>query len=245
MPDATEVVFLQELADAGFPVSSVSDIRERFRPLPDRLATLLIDWLPRLSNPSWQETIAWSLLAAGKRTLLSMADGTRTSFTFDSADRLLSQYNIHANSSVKSGVDYEYDPAGNRNRMRDAAGESATWTYDDSYQLIREQRTAVTGTFDTTFTYDPVGNRTAKNALGSLTTSTYDAADQLQTAKDSSGTTTFTFDASGNQQIENAPGGITTHSWNYENQRIGIVQPSGSRVTMAYNADFFRVRKEA
>lgn len=34
-------------------------------------------------------------------------------------------------------------------------------------------------------------NRTRKSALGSLTTSTYDAADQLQTAKDPTGTTTF------------------------------------------------------
>jgi YD repeat-containing protein len=87
--------------------------------------------------------------------------------------------------------------------------------------------------------------RTTSSKRTTLTTSTFDAADQLQTAKDSSGTTTFTFDASGNQQIENAPGGVTTHTWNYENQRTLIVKPSGERVTMAFNADFRRVRKES
>ena len=79
MLDSSFVEFLQALADAGFPVSSVSEIRERFRPLPDRLAMLLIDWLPRLSNPCWQETLAWSLLTARKRTL----DGRRLAAVFD------------------------------------------------------------------------------------------------------------------------------------------------------------------
>jgi hypothetical protein len=50
---------------------------------------------------------------------------------------------------------------------------------------------------------------------------------------------------SGNQQIDNAPDGITTRVWNYENQRILLVKPSGARVTMAYTADFRRVRKES
>jgi YD repeat-containing protein len=50
--------------------------------------------------------------------------------------------------------------------------------------------------------------------------------------------------AAGNQQIENAPTGRTTSVWDYENQLIRVDLPSGNRVTMAYNADFLRVRKE-
>lgn len=71
--------FLQALAVAGYPFSAASDIRERFRPLPDRLAILLIDWLPRLTDSRLQETVAWSLLAARKRTL----DGRRLAVLFD------------------------------------------------------------------------------------------------------------------------------------------------------------------
>lgn len=82
-----------------------------------------------------------------------------------------------------------------------------------------------------------------KSEFGALTTSTFDAANQLQTALNSSGTTTFTFDASGNQQIDNAPGGITTRTWNYENQRTLVLLPSGARETMTYNADWRQKRR--
>jgi len=92
----------------------------------------------------------------------------------------------------------------------------------------------------TTHTYDPVGNRLVKNEAGSRTTYTYDAANQLQTALALTGSTTFAFDQAGNQQIEKAPTGTTTNTWNYENQLAGVVLPSGQRVTMAYNADFRR-----
>jgi YD repeat-containing protein len=145
---------------------------------------------------------------------------------------------------VISSVDYEYDNAGNRTRMREATGRLTTWTYDDTYQLISEHRSSASGGFHITYTYDPVGNRLVKKSSGALTTSTFDAADQLQTSVDSTGTTTFTFDAAGNQQIDQAPSSITTRTWDYENQQSGVVLPSGARVTMSYNADFRRVRKE-
>ena len=52
-----------------------------------------------------------------------------------------------------------------------------------------------------------------------------------------------TFDAAGNQQIERAPSGTTTNVWNYENQMTLVQMPNGSRVTMAYNANFRRTKK--
>lgn len=52
----------------------------------------------------------------------------------------------------------------------------------------------------------------------------------------------FTFDGAGNQHIEQARSGITTNVWNYENQRTGVLLPSGQRETMTYNADFRNVR---
>ena len=91
---------------------------------------------------------------------------------------------------------------------------------------------------------DPVGNRLLKNAAGALTTSSYDAANQLETNDGTSGVTTYTFDAAGNQQIVQAPTGTTTNTWDYENQQTGIQLPDGSLITMLYNANFRRVRKE-
>ena len=49
--------------------------------------------------------------------------------------------------------------------------------------------------------------------------------------------------AAGNQQIEQAPSGTTTNVWNYENQMTLVQMPNGSRVTMAYNANFRRTDK--
>ena len=184
------------------------------------------------------------LLGAQRRDVW-LGNGTRTSFVYDADDRLMSQLDLKADDSVITGVDYQYDNAGNRTRMREATGRLTTWTYDDSYQLIGEHRSSASGGFHITYTYDPVGNRLVKNSSGALTTSTYDAANQLQTATESNGVTTFIFDAAGNQQTEQASSGTTTRTWDYDNQQTGVVLPSGARVTMSYNADFRRVRKES
>ena len=136
-------------------------------------------------------------------------------------------------------MDYQLDGTGNRLGVTEATGQKTTWTFDNTYQLVNENRSG-TGSFNSTFTYDAVGHRLVKNASGALTTSTYDAANQLVTSKDVSGTTTYTFDATGNQQIEQAPSGTTTNTWNYENQMTLVQLAAGTRVTMAYNANFRR-----
>jgi len=81
---------------------------------------------------------------------------------------------------------------------------------------------------------------------GASTTSTYDVANQLETAVDAAGTTTFVFDANGNQQVTIEPNGNrTTNVWDYENQTTVVQQPLGALITMSYNADNRRVRKES
>ena len=159
---------------------------------------------------------------------------------FNAANELLSHYNLKSDNSVISGFDYRVDATGNRLGVTEATGQKTTWTYDDTYQLVNENRSG-TGGFNLTYVYDSVGNRLVKYEAGALTTSTYDAANQLQTAVDATGTTTFVFDAAGNQQVDQGPSGATTYVWNYENQMTGVVKPDGSRVTMAYNANFRRV----
>jgi hypothetical protein len=54
-----------------------------------------------------------------------------------------------------------------------------------------------------------------------------------------------TFDAAGSYHIEEVPHGITVRNWDYENQQTRVANPHGSRVTMAYSADFRRVSKES
>jgi len=165
--------------------------------------------------------------------------------TYDAAARLTWRANLKSDDSLVSSFNYNYDNADNRTGMLEGAGGRVTWTYDATNQLTNERRT-VDNAYNTTFVYDPVGNRLVKNADGSLTTYTYDAANQLQTSRDATGVTTYTFDANGNQRIVQAPsGGLTTSTWDYENQMTLVQLSTGARVTMAYNANNRRVRKEA
>jgi RHS repeat-associated protein len=76
---------------------------------------------------------------------------------------------------VITDVDYRLDIVG----MRKAAGRLTNCNHDDSsYQLVNEHRSAASNGFNTTHTYDGVGNRLVKNEAGALTTSTFDAANQ-------------------------------------------------------------------
>ena len=118
-----------------------------------------------------------------------------------------------------------------------------TWVYA-SNQLLAEQRWG-SNSYINTFAYDPAGNRTLKNADGTRTTFTYDAADQLRTGLDLSGTTTYTFDATGNQQLIAAPNGDrTTNTWDYENKNTKVELPAAVINTLTYNADGLRVKVE-
>ena len=96
-----------------------------------------------------------------------------------------------------------------------------------------------------TFTYDAAGNRTLKNIDSARTTTTYDAANQLDTSVDSTGTTTYTFDANGNQRLVHAPNGDrTTNTWDYENKNTKVELPDTTIATYTYNAVGQRTSKE-
>ena len=96
--------------------------------------------------------------------------------------------------------------------------------------------------YNITFTYDDNGNRILKNADGSVTTYTIDAADQVTSQVDSDGTTTYTYDNAGNLTEKDAPAGTTFYTHDAANQLIEAEPPSGA-VGMTYNAMFQRVVK--
>ena len=94
-----------------------------------------------------------------------MANGTRASFSHDSADRLATLANIASTAMYISRYDYKYDPTGNRTGVLEADGSRVTWLYDSAYQLTGENRTG-SSLYRNTFTYDPNGNRLLNNAGG-------------------------------------------------------------------------------
>jgi YD repeat-containing protein len=129
-----------------------------------------------------------------------LTNGTRTSYTYDAASRVQQLYNLKADGSVILGLTYDHDPVGNPTGMLESSGDRVTWSYDPADRLTREQRSGPSA-YDTTYTYDPLGNRLVKDASGALTTSTYDLANQLVTSEDANGVTTYTYDLAGNLHI--------------------------------------------
>jgi YD repeat-containing protein len=88
------------------------------------------------------------------------------------------------------------DPAGNRLGVTEADGSSIAWVYDDAYRLTGETRLGPGGSTisETTFAYDPVGNRLSMTVDGVTTNYAYNNLDQLLTA----GATAYAYDARGN-----------------------------------------------
>ena len=137
-----------------------------------------------------------------------------------------------------------YNDESNGNGVTEADGTRVTWAYDSNNQLIGERRSGASG-YANTFVYDPVGNRLVLNESGTKTTTTYDAANQIQYSEALSGRTTYTFDADRNQQIVQQPNGDrTTNIWDYENRLKAVALPDATRVSMSYNAENRRVSRE-
>lgn len=81
MSNLRETQFLTALAEAGFSVSSVAAIRDQYDPLPSGLAVLMLEWIPRLEDCQFQESVAWALLGAPQ----GMLDGAVLGQLFDAA----------------------------------------------------------------------------------------------------------------------------------------------------------------
>ena len=89
------------------------------------------------------------------------------------------------------------------------------------------------------------GNRILTIKDGTRTTSTFDAANQLQVELTGADRTTYTFDNNGNEILVLQPDGsrITT-LWDYENNSVVIATPANGLQTSVYDPDNLRVKKE-
>ena len=112
-----------------------------------------------------------------------------------------------------------------------------TWSYDPTYQLTNEKRSG-TNTYNITYVYDAVRNRTLLVNNGSPTTYSYNAANELATSQSNAGVTTYTFDGDGNLLTCSRGNQATTNAWDGENRLNQVVLPSGTVNTSTYNADW-------
>jgi YD repeat-containing protein len=125
--------------------------------------------------------------------------------------------------------------------IRTAVG-AVSYSNDASSQLTNEQRTG-TDAFNTTYSYDPLGNRLLQTANGLVTTRTSNAANaQMVSISPSGARTTSTFDANGNLLQENTGGALVSYSWDPENRLLSY-ESAAANETYQYSQDGLRKKK--
>lgn len=195
---------------------------------------------------------------AGDLLTAQTPDGATARSTYDRAGRLLEIANTEASGTL-SRFTYAYDGAGNRTELTTSVA-TTYYSYDTLNRLTSACTggscvppggqplaclACVSGTIarpaasvspnpsdtQTTYAYDPVGNRSSMTTYLGTTTYSYDAADRL-TASTGPGATSYTYDATGNELTA----GTATYTYDLANRivsgTIGATNPRQLGVSM-------------
>ena len=137
-------------------------------------------------------------------------------------------------TSTIDGASYTLDSAGNRTaKTDDYAGVTSDYTYDALYELT--QVTQGTTTTES-YSYDPVGNRTASLGVSSYTTN---SSNEMTANSNAS----YTYDSNGNTLTKTDSSGTMTYAWDYENRLTSVTLPA-SAGTVEFKYDPFGRRIE-
>jgi YD repeat-containing protein len=235
------------------------------------------DWLAGVTDPHG-DTSAYERNPLGQVTGLNHPNRTVASFSYDPAGRLagIDNRKILAGQS-QSAYAYTLDKVGNRTQVVetraafDGSGTPVVLTHHYQYDPLNRLVNAATGspTSDTAYTFDPVGNRLAKDGTvltpdpgtpklpvaprPEAVSSTYNAANQLTAVSDPSSVVTLDYDRNGNRirEAEVDRKGktlLTEYRYDYENRLIGVTKSKSNKITMqaTYSYDGYgrRVGKE-
>ena len=176
----------------------------------------------------------------GNRSSLTQPNGTDTSYTFDTLNRL-TNLTTDGPLGVIQSYDFTLGLAGNRERIDEADGTFREYNYDDLYRLTGDKVSDTTGlVYEKVFDYDPVGNREVQTTTGvgaGLINYTYDDRDRLLTENG----TVYGWDDNGNLISKSAE---AEYFWDFENRLVRVEKTDGTIVTHTYDADGNRVRTE-
>jgi RHS repeat-associated protein len=179
-------------------------------------------------------SFGFSYDALSRRTQMTRPNSVTTNYTYDNLSRLTSVLHQLSGSTI-DGASYTLDSAGNRTAKTDQlAAVTSNYTYDAIYQL-----TQVTQANNTTesYSYDPVGNRTASLGVSSYTTN---ASNELTATSNAS----YTYDSNGNTLTKTVGSNTTSYSWDFENRLTSVTLPgSGGTVSFKYDPMGRRIYK--
>ena len=181
-------------------------------------------------------------------------DGATTKYTYDALGRRIST------DGVKEDTVYAYDEVGNlvSQTTTGAYDLALEYAYDLSGRMTSESRTENGATLTSsyiydalgqltgftrsdgqseTYTYDPVGNMTAKTRNGVSTAMRYNAANQLIQSVTGNDTTKYTYDANGNLVRSENAGGARSYAYNALGLLSQFTREDGYTETYTYNAN--------
>jgi RHS repeat-associated protein len=180
--------------------------------------------------------------AAGRRTKLILGNGVWAAYEYDPSSRVTSILYRSRTNEILMGFAYGHDLNGNRLYKRFADGTQESYSYDAANRLVHV--TYRDGKFED-FTYDLLGNRIAHNKDGVVTTSTFNAFNQLLTVTNAATgeATSFAWDGNGNLLSETSAAGLKSYLWDFDNRLRKTVSPTQSAV-FSYSAGRIRASKE-
>lgn len=174
---------------------------------------------------------------ANQLTQKTFANGVISNMQYDFANRLSSLTTTTAGGVIQNSL-FTYDKEYNKTAItrNNNPSLSEQFTYDNGYRLTNYKRGPVgSPVVQNTYTYDPVGNRTAANLNGAATTYTINNLNQLTGVN----STSFSFDDRGNLTYD----GIFYKTYDAENRLIKDSSSPASVITYGYDAINRRIIK--
>ena len=168
-------------------------------------------------------------------------NGTYTTYAYDAAANLINIINYAPDGSVadpgtaiNSSFIYTYNLLNEQTSETDNAGNTTTYSYDATGQLIG---VGLPGGQAITYVYNAAGDRTEVIDNGTPTTYASNSENEITQV----GSATYTCDANGNLQTMTDVSGTTTYTYNDLNQLVSIANPDGSVQSLQYSPLGFMV----
>jgi RHS repeat-associated protein len=215
-----------------------------------------------VTNPLDGQTV-YAYDAAGNRTRVTDPNQHITTYAYDDLNRVVTTTNHLEGRTVVA-----YDAVGNRMGVTDARQNRTVYKYDSLYRLAEVRQDYLdgipeggpqSGDLVTTFSYDPLGNRTGVTDAESHTTSygydalnratlitntmeytlgySYDAWGDRASATDENGhTTSYSYDDLGRvTRIEDAEGITSTYTYDGLGNRLSVINGENERTRYGYD----------